>query len=513
MTESDYELADKYMKLILEGKYDDDVFLEELGERFPKKLAFFGSPLARGEQVDEEPARIAKLNMMADTASGWINYQKPQLRWEYIRLHGRKYRYQDASWGHLNGKAFVPGVRGQDYVKAYPLYNRSDRSEVESWSRGEFEDLELLNNHVFNGWCWGDIFFWVAGSNLCTHKIRLKGYHQFSGCASPDRCLHNTPPCYDENIYLVWAAIEQAKADIKKIKADDWRYRRLFDIRWPKEIYPEIWLKKQEIKQLRAEFKERKANVREELKKWKVKWMAQRKLEIEEHNSPRQKEWRKELKARRKTLVEEELKKTGIEDIAGLIAGKTPTITTRAYSTIEDDPTRYDLYPEMLLRKQRHARAGRLYGNRRADGLGRLVDPYLLSELLFKECRGESYKWLNIFFRFSNFNMGRGPWREISRGERGEITRPIMVRQLRDEFDNVIEGKEEIREIDPVDWIWEPIGGSMWNRFVPMFLAPTNWIIARVPGYKHRFRWGFIWMHHDRNYFDRFLDWLHWRVF
>ena len=508
----DKELADKYMKLIIEGKYDDETFMRELAERFPKKLAKFGSPLSEGQQIDEEPARTNKIDMMAETASGWVNNQKADLKQEYLRMHARKYRIQTAEFVWLDGKAFFPAIRGQDRVKAYPCYNWNDRAEVESWSRGQFDDLELINNHVYNFWTWGDIFFWIAGHTLWTHKIRLRGYHQVSGCVSIDRCLHNPPPCHDEQIFLLWSKIQQAKADIKKIKADQWRYRRLFDIRWPKEIYPEIWLKKQEIKQMKAERKARIAKVKEELKKWKENFLVQRDREIEEYNSPEQREWRKVLKARRKTLLEEERKKVGAQDLSDIIAGKDPTVTSRAFATIEDDDTRYDLYPDTLIRKQRHVRDARLYGNRPGDGLGRLVDPYLLSEILYKECRGESYRLLNILFRFSNINRGRGPWKEVKRLERAAIKRPIIVRPVRDEFDNIIEGREEYREIDPTDWIWEPIGGSWWNRCLPLVLEPINHLLARVPGYKHRWRKPLIFLHHNMNPLDRFIDWMERRV-
>lgn len=58
---------------------------------------------------------------------------------------------------------------------------------------------------------------------------------------------------------------EWIKAEIKKLKIDDWFYRPLFAIRWQKQIYPEIWERKEEIKKLKEERKKGKELKIEEL--------------------------------------------------------------------------------------------------------------------------------------------------------------------------------------------------------------------------------------------------------
>ncbi|MHC1582412.1 MAG: hypothetical protein ACXQT5_05405 [Candidatus Syntropharchaeia archaeon] len=381
--------------------------------------------------------RHRETDTLLQTVEHWVNRGDIHIHDQWMRIFGRKNRVQRFDFIWLGCSLILPSVKGEYYLKPYSLYDSNEPIEFQLFASGQYRDFAVLNNISNTPNTWISVLCTGAGHMLYTRKIRLTARRTITGCALTVRFNYNRCPCHDPQIYVLWrrmrllkaeikkikvdnwlrknpTLLNQKKAEIKKKKIDDWFYRPLLAFTWPKEYYPEIWELKKEIKRIKAEGR---ANERvevpepersiEEIKKEIAEIKKERKRRKEERKKAQDEYVKKRKKEIREYIREDKKRKKKLkaEKKIDEMAKKRTYRKEDTREIMELDEDTYDYYSDTTLRKQSKERALKLYPSRKP----RSVDSNIINEILHKDCRGGKMWGSETILP----KWERGKWRKI----------------------------------------------------------------------------------------------------
>lgn len=342
--------------------------------------------------------------------------------------------------------------------------------------------------------------------------------------------------------------IRELEEEIKRLKEEGRGKERIEEIEEPKEyesrrpyhererryLYPQrvnrekVKLKsvaecKEDIRKLKEDIKKMKAEKKAELKemkkrglKWLKKYREEYKNQIREHDKrPEDKEWIRRWRVRKKWIFEKSKKYNLQYQVAGhktyamgafartgdpekeeinkvLSELYVPTKTAFERETFEEirgDPRRENTLPSMAIRKWRNIDAARFLGNYKGYGLGRLIRPGLLSEIICKHSR-YSHGFNELVYKVSKYNKGIGEWKELPVEVLKKIPYPLVFRPIKDKHGYTVletdityglHGRWECRPLHPSD-AFHP-----WNTNLSFrILSTIGWLLSKII-IKHRY--------------------------
>lgn len=268
---------------------------------------------------------------------------------------------------------------------------------------------------------------------------------------------------------------------------------------------------KREIRQIKEDIKYmkklRKERIKEQAKKsneWLKKIREMRKEFLRIDKTPRMVELKKRWKKHRKWIVEATKKcpthyegycQTGSRKEAPEIMKVLDTLYVPTKEEFEHDllqrvkgdHAREYILPYRWINKWRTADIVRMLSNTKMYGLGKVGNPNLLEELIYRECSHSFHDFNSFFFRSVPMIKGIGEWKELPKKVRVALPFPMVYRPILNKYGYTVEktswlygsfGRWECRPIHPSDaWtaIQNPLTLRIWKYLMyPFFRIITD---------------------------------------